>query len=704
MNKTLKYGLISIGAILVAFLALVALVAATFNPNDYKPLIVKLVQEKKQRTLMLEGDIKLTFFPRIGADLGKLSLSDHGSDKEFAAIDSARVSLELLPLLKQQLVVDRIRIDGIRARLVRYPDGTTSIDDLLKKEEEESEQFKFDIEGVSVTRDALAFDDQMGKRKLDISGLEFESGRLANKQPGKVDLKFTLRGDNPKIDAQVELASGLLFDTEAKAVTLDKLAFSLAGKYGADGLDMRLTSPKFELEPERFAGQIDLTAKLVQAKGNLDLVLSVPALTGKGSAVRADNFTLEVSGKQGDNTVKSRIASPLSANLDTRQYSLDKLAASLNLSGPAMPKALDITLGGSARFDLAKEDAHLDLTGKLDDSQLRAKLGFSHFDAPAYVFDIGIDRLDVDRYLPPPAKPERKQPEKPLDFGFLKKLNANGQLSIGTLKVANIKSSNIKLNVKAGDGNLNVAPISANLYQGTLNGAISLHGSGTPRVALKQNLAGVNVGPLLKDAADVDMLEGRGNVALDVNAQGATVSAMKKALQGSAALNLHDGALKGVNIAGAIRSAKAKFGSPQGETTQAANAGEKTDFSELKASFQINRGVAHNEDLSAKSPLLRLTGNGDVNIGESSMNYLAKATVVASLEGQGGKELSALKGMTVPVRITGPFTGLKYSLDFNAMASEAVKQKVEQKVEQKKEEIKSRLGEELKGGLKGLFK
>jgi AsmA protein len=698
MNKTLKYGLISIGVILVAFLALVALVAATFNPNDYKPLIVKMVQEKKQRTLTLEGDIKLTFFPRIGADLGKLALSEHNSDKEFAAVDSARVSLELLPLLKKQLVVDRIRIDGIRARLVRYPDGTTSIDDLLTKEEE-SEQFKFDIEGVSVTRAALVFDDRMGKRKLDISGLEFESGRLANKQPGKVDLKFTLRGDNPKIDAQVELASGLLFDTEAKAVTLEKLAFSLAGKYGADGLDMRLTSPKFELEPERFAGQIDLTAKLAQAKGNLDLVLSVPALTGKGSAVRADNFTLEVSGKQGDNTVKSRIASLLSANLDTRQYSLDKLAASFNLSGPAMPKALDITLSGTARLDLAKEDAHLDLTGKLDDSQLRAKLGFSHFDAPAYAFDIGIDRLDVDRYLPP-AKAEAKQPEKPLDFGFLKKLNANGQLSIGTLKVANIKSSNIKLNVKAGDGNLNVAPISANLYQGTLNGAISLHGIGTPRVALKQNLAGVNVGPLLKDAADVDMLEGRGSVALAVNAQGATVSAMKKALQGSAALNLHDGALKGVNIAGAIRSAKAKFGSLQGETTQAANAAEKTDFSELKASFQINRGVAHNEDLSAKSPLLRLTGNGDVNIGESSMNYLAKATVVASLEGQGGKELSALKGMTVPVRITGPFAGLKYSLDFNAMASEAVKQKVEQK----KEEIKSRLGEELKGGLKGLFK
>lgn len=698
MNKILKYALFGIGGLVLLLAIIVAVVAATFNPNDYKPLVVKLVQEKKQRTLRLEGDIKLTFFPRIGADLGKLALSEHGSDQEFAAVESVRVSLAVLPLLKKQLVVDRIRIDGIRARLVRYPDGSTSIDDLLKKEAE-SEQFKFDIEGVSVTRATLAFDDQMGGRKLDISGMEFESGRLAKNQPGKVDLKFALQGENPKINAQVALASGLLFDTEAKAITLDDLKVSLAGKYGADGLDVRLTSPKFELGPDRVAGKLDLTVKLTQPKGNLDLVLSVPALTGKGGAVRADSFTLDVNGQQGDNTFKSRIASPFSANLDTRQFSLDKLVASFNLSGPAMPRALSMNLGGAARLDLAKQDAHLDLSGKIDDSPLKAKLGISHFDAPAYDFDIAIDRLDVDRYLTP-AKPEAKQPEKPLDFGFLKNLNASGQLSIGALKVANIKSSNIKLNVKAGGGNLNVAPISANFYQGTLNGAISLHGAGTPRVALKQNLAGVSVGPLLKDAANVDMLEGHGSVALDVNAQGATVGAMKKALQGSAALNLHDGALKGVNIAGAIRSAKAKFGSLQGETTQAANAADKTDFSELKASFQINNGVAHNEDLSAKSPLLRLAGNGDVNIGESSMNYLAKATVVASLEGQGGKELSALKGMTVPVRITGPFTGLKFTLDFNAMASEAVKQKVEQK----KEEIKSRLGEELKGGLKGLFK
>ncbi len=699
MNKPLKYALISAGALLAAFLALIALIAATFDPNDYKPLLIKLVQEKKQRTLKLDGDIKLTFFPRIGADLGKLALSEPGNAAEFAAVDSARVSLAVLPLLKKRLVVDRIQIDGLRAKLVRHPDGSTNIDDLLKKETEESEQFQFDIEGISVTRAALSFDDRMAARKLDISGLEFESGRLANNQPGKIGLEFTLRSVTPKIDAHATLASGLLFDTEAKTATLSGLTATLAGKQKDGDFDIRLSSPKFELGAERIAGQIDVAAQLTRPKGKLYLALGIPALTGKGSAVRADKIILDIDGQQDGNTIKSHVAGALGADLDARRFNLEKLTASLNLGGPAMPKALDMELGGAARLDLAKEEARLELTGKIDDSALKAKLGIQRFDAPAYDIDIAMDKLDLDRYLPP-AQPEAKQPGKPLDFSFLRALKASGQLSLGTFKAAGIRSSNLKLGIKAGGGTLNIAPISADFYRGTLNGALSLHDGETPRVAVRQNLAGVSIGPLLKDAADIDMLEGQGSVTLDIGAQGTTISAMKKALQGSAALNLRDGALKGINIAAVIRGVQAQLGALRGETTQAANAADKTDFSELQANFRIDRGVAHNDDLSAKSPLLRLSGNGDVNIGAGSMDYLAKATVVASLEGQGGKERTALKGVTVPVRITGPFSGLKYSLDFDALATETVKQKIEQK----KEELKSRLGEELRSGLKGLFK
>src|SRR5690606_29426777 len=122
------------------------------------------------------------------------------------------------------------------------------------------------------------------------------------------------------------------------------------------------------------------------------------------------------------------------------------------------------------------------------------------------------------------------------------------------------------------------------------------------RIALKQSLAGVQVGPLLKDAAGIDILEGRGNIALDVTTTGNLVSAMKKTLNGKASLALKDGAVKGINLAQSLRNVKSMFGGGQNASEQEAKPTEKTDFSELTASFDIKNGVAHNKDLSMKSP------------------------------------------------------------------------------------------------------
>jgi AsmA protein len=94
MNKILKYVLLTVGCIGAVLIALAAYIAATFNPNDYKPQIQQLVKEKSDRTLTIDGDIKLTFYPTLGADLGRLSLSERASDKEFSAAESARVALQ----------------------------------------------------------------------------------------------------------------------------------------------------------------------------------------------------------------------------------------------------------------------------------------------------------------------------------------------------------------------------------------------------------------------------------------------------------------------------------------------------------------------------------------------------------------------------------------------------------------------------------
>ena len=201
----------------------------------------------------------------------------------------------------------------------------------------------------------------------------------------------------------------------------------------------------------------------------------------------------------------------------------------------------------------------------------------------------------------------------------------------------------------------------------------------------------------MKDALDKDVLEGRGNVALDVTTAGTSVAAMKKGLGGTASMNLRDGAIKGINLAKTFRETKAVF-TTRKDAVQQAKQTEKTDFSELTGTFRISNGVACNDDLSMKSPFIRLGGAGDINIGEDRMDYLAKASVVASAGGQGGKDLDHLKGMTVPVRVSGPFDKLSYNIEFGGLVAEAAKAKVEEKL---KETVKGGKPEDM---LKGLFK
>jgi AsmA protein len=124
----------------------------------------------------------------------------------------------------------------------------------------------------------------------------------------------------------------------------------------------------------------------------------------------------------------------------------------------------------------------------------------------------------------------------------------------------------------------------------------------------------------------------------------------------------------------------------------------------MTASFTIKNGVAHNEDLEVKSPLVRITGRGDIDIGNSRIDYVTKAAVVATTQGQGGADLAELKGLSVPVHLSGPFDNLSYKVNYGAVAADLARsragEKLKEKVEERREEIKERLGERLKGIIK----
>jgi AsmA protein len=112
----------------------------------------------------------------------------------------------------------------------------------------------------------------------------------------------------------------------------------------------------------------------------------------------------------------------------------------------------------------------------------------------------------------------------------------------------------------------------------------------------------------------------------------------------------------------------------------------------MKISAQIKNGIATSNDLDAKSPFVRLGGAGTVDIPAGTMDYLAKATVVNTSGGQDAKDLAQLKGLTIPVKINGPFDALKYDVQYGAIAGSLVTDKAKESV---KDAVKDKLGGKL---------
>jgi len=734
MNKIVKYGLVGTGAVLGVAVAGATYIAATFDPNDYKQQIIQTVKESRQRTLHLDGDIKLTFFPNIGANLGKVALSEYKSEQPFASVESVSVSLALMPLLSRQVVVNEVRVSGLTANIVKHRDGTTNIDDLLSKDQQpkdDKQPVKFDIAQVNIEKTNLTYSDEGSGAKYTIKELNLDTGRIANGVPGKINLSVGVQANQPRLDLTTQLKTMLTFDLDKQSYQLadmdlqvngaaldisnlklkasgdasanlqtqefiaNKFKLNATGVKGKDGFDATLDAPALSMTQDKFSGD-KLTLNASLNGGNIVTALAMSRLEGNAQAFKVSALTLDLDVKQPEQAFKVKLASPLSGNFAAKQFNLSDLTLAVNATGDKLPnKSVSSEMKGSVQLDLSKQSVQANLAGGLLQSQVKAKVGVNNFSNPAINFDVDVDQFDADLYLPKQPDAKASQPEQALDLSALRALNLEGSLRIGQLKVANIKSSKVRLDVKAHNGLVNVSPLSANLYQGSLNGSLSVNGAATPAIVINQNLSGINIAALTRDAAGFDTLEGRGNVGVNIAMQGNTVSSMKKAMNGNLSLNLADGAVKGINIAKKLRDAKALLGKSQ---TQTADQNEKTDFSELKATFKVNNGVAHNDDLSLKSPLLRLSGNGDINIGLNSMNYLARATLAKTLEGQGGRD--SVGGITVPVRISGAFTDLKYTLDFGAMVGEVAKQKVEAK----KEAIKTRVKDQLQNSLKGLFR
>ncbi|MBX3607539.1 MAG: AsmA family protein [Piscinibacter sp.] len=735
MSPWIRRTLIALAAVLLVLVALAVWLVSSFDPNRYKGVAVDWMKTHRQRTLVIGGPIELSVFPRLAVRLSQVTLSEPRRAETFAAIDRAALSVALLPLLRGELQVDRVEASGVRVQLTRDAQGRRNTDDLAGGADGAAgagatpsadtggagKPMVFDISGITLKDVRARVQDAAAQLDGELQLVELTSGRLAGgvespvtlnakldfRKPvlkgelsgrtklrpdlatGSVqlsDMQLAWKGDLPGARAvDAALTGALAWDGAKGALEARQVVLKLAAQ--AAGLQLKDSSvalERFAYDPARQAlalGRLQLKLQGQRDGGPLALELDWPELDVQGQRLKGSPL-------QGKLVLGG--AAPLDVNFKTgaptgsfEAVTLPALEARVVAGGggqpvegsvrgtvTAGPKAAQWALAGTVNRNAFTVDGQARLDGAVPFVKAQAK----------------FDALELNTLLPAGASggaaPGAPAPaDAPVDLSGLKAVNANLALRAGSLTFRQVRVADARLDATLDNGLLRVSTLQGKAWGGALD-ANATADARSQRIGVKAAAQGVNVNALLKDVAGKDLLEGTGRVTLDVNTTGRSVGALRSALQGSAALQLRDGAVKGINLAKSLRQARSALGLG-GDSAQKSVQAEKTDFSELSASFQIADGVARSNDLDVKSPYLRIGGDGLVDIGKGRIDYTTRVSVTNTASGQGGAELAALKGLTIPVRLSGPFEAIDWNIRWSAVAAGAVQNKLEDKLKER---------------------
>jgi AsmA protein len=679
--RALKLVGIAIGGLVVLLVIALLAVRLFVKPNDYKDRIAQAVKTSTGRELTLSGPIKLSVFPWIALEIGPASLGNPPgfSAEPFAAAEYVSFRVKLLPLLRKQLEIGRVEIDGLDLRLRKNAAGKGNWEDFsgsgTKAEAPSGARSSPgalpDLAGVDIKNSRVSYQDTVANH------IDLELGHLTSGKPVPMKLKLDLTtGPSAK---PMDVAGQLV-------VTLDPQK----KHYRIAPLDIQGT-----MSPASSSGVVAWKFSIPEL--NVDLAAQTLAVPAFG----AELATAHLAGKlQGSRIVD---APDFSGSFKLDPVMLRDLMTKLGIAAPRTSDAQAFTrLAAQGNFTYGADAlAAKNLDIQLDDSRLSGTVALTNLTTRATSFDLTVDRINIDRYRAPAEttpKAAETRPAKPSEGGaepaggLFKTLETNGTLRIGSATVAALNMSQILVTVTAKDGVTHIAPAKAKLYGGDYSGDITLDERGTmPSLKLDQNLTDIDIAPLLKDFAKSQRLSGRGTVTTNLTAHALSGDALMKTLDGHVAANLDNGAIEGIDLWFEINRAVSLI---QKQSMPAGNSSGRTRFDAFKASADLTNGLASTKDLNIASQNLRVTGQGTTNLVTNAINYQIKATILK--EAPGAVNAAGRTLADIPLDITGSLTSPSVRPDLEALA----KARVQQELDKRKGELQQQLMDKLKGILK----
>jgi AsmA protein len=702
-------GLIVIGLVFVVLFV---------DPNDYRDDIEKMVEEKTGRELTLSGDLELSVFPWIAIESGPAALGDAPGfgPEPFVSIRQAHIGVRLLPLLSGKIEVGNVKLDGARIRLITDEKGRDNWADLGKTAGEEQKPEATSgatevptVASLQISDAAVVMENRKEKSRREVRDFNLKTGRLASGEPFDFATDFVLDQDR-SLSARVKVEARVTADLERNVHRLaePKIDVVVTGAgYPADGVPVEVRAKSLEADIGRELYALDtLTVKTTWKSDGLPPAGVPVVFSARDCNVNLASQTLELGGLDADAAGAHVTGSLTGAEiLDAPSFhgslKLDPLALRewLPKVGVTAPRTTDQTvlkqLSFAGNVKLTKSSAEVgDIVMKLDDTTMRGMLGVADFAAQALRFDLNVDRIDADRYLPPPSeKPaakDAKEPPTEIPVEMLRKLNARGQLSVGEAIFAGMKFTKLRLGVNSREGKARFYPSEASMYGGQYRGDIGIDSTGkVARVTLDEHVSSVDFAPLFKDLFETNRVSGKGSANIKLAGSGRTTDDIMKTLTGAVDFNVADGALEGSDLWYEIRRARAVL--KQQAVPERPSGPPRTPFSALTGTGAMKDGVLTNNDLNVAMQYLKVTGQGNVNLPANSLDYRLVASVLKiPREGADTAQMQDLVDAQIPVKVTGSLTDPKVRPDLENYLKGEVKKKVEEKLKDKLKDLFTR--------------
>jgi len=572
---------------------------------------------------------------------------------KFARLRSADIRVAALPLLWGRVDIDKILIDGLTLNLVRTKQG----------------------------RDNWAFASQQPT----------ESKTPGEKKPVQESSAMAAirLGSLTFIDSNIlwqDNQSGTSFAAKHLGLTLDRLA---SGELAEFSLVTDLTIAKNPPLPIAISSKFMVDwqqqiAELPAAKIELGEVVITTEL--KARNIFSD---INVNGEVRLKKVSPRV---LLRTFGVSYY-------------PGNKKVLK-NLKGNINFSYAPDLLKLkNINLALDKVDLTGDMAINLANKTSYKFDLLINNLNTDLYLPaaekkiPAAPPKsahtriRKKADKEISLptSMLRALQAEGKLKLKNFRGGGIVFKSIDTNLSANSGLIRLFPFNARLYEGKSRGKIIIDArKRKPRYVIEQKIKNIQVGDLLKDLEIYKNFRGKGNFEFKLATTGNKVSALKKNLNGSFATKLKSGKLIGIDFIRQLREARELLETVQGKQKKhsGSRTGNETVYDKLTATGKINNGVINNQDLLLTSPKLQMTGKGTIDLPKNWIYYRLKATY---------QEKQGVDPIKAPIKIKGPLDDPQIKVEY---------QKILRKEGEKRlrKEAEKALEKELRKGLENLFR